>query len=85
MLGLMAVFTMMTVAVFNKGVTGPPESDDSEWSKKGGDQSMATMSPAMFDKVEYKNTYRELPGSMPLEAGKVDTTIITPTPASPNR
>lgn len=77
MLILLSVFSMMAIAMYNKGISETPVSSDPEWEKKGGDDSMSAAAPALMDKVDYKNTYRELPGSMPLET-KVDTSQYPP-------
>lgn len=46
MLVILTVFSMVTFAVFRKGITRSPDADDPEWKKKGGDASMAVISGA---------------------------------------
>lgn len=44
MLILLTLFSMVAIAVFNKGIK-PQGSQDPEWQKRGGDASMKTTSP----------------------------------------
>jgi hypothetical protein len=47
MLALIAVFSMVTIAVIKTGVTSRPGSNDAEWKKKGGDASASTVPPLL--------------------------------------
>lgn len=45
MLVILAMFTMVSIAVLRKGLTPPPGDADEEWLKKGGDAAVLTTAP----------------------------------------
>ncbi|MBN8418581.1 MAG: hypothetical protein J0L73_06690 [Verrucomicrobia bacterium] len=45
MLFILTLFSMVSLAVYNKGISKPQGAQDSEWQKKGGDASMTATAP----------------------------------------
>lgn len=45
MLFILTLFSMVSIAVYNKGISKPQGAQDSEWQKKGGDASMTATAP----------------------------------------
>ncbi len=69
MLALLALFSMVTIAVINTGVTSRPGSDDTEWKKKGGDASMSTVPPILNPPVLTPLNRTNSSGANKLESG----------------
>ncbi len=51
MLVLLLLFSMVAIAVIQTGITRARDEEDPEWRGKGGDASMATISPLPVDET----------------------------------
>lgn len=61
MLALLLVFCIVAVGVFRKGITKSVEAEDPLWLKKGGDESMKTVTPLPANNLA-PESLREQPG-----------------------
>jgi hypothetical protein len=69
MLFILTLFSMVAIAVYNKGISKSQGAKDPEWQKRGGDASMQTAAPPGLGQQKQPNLRKEIAPTLPANDG----------------